>query len=204
MSTREGLLFVARSKEFDDLTAVTAARDVFWERGYASTSLSQLQSATGLSKSSLYETYGSKRGLFARAASNYLDTVVGPRLAPVEAAGAGPAELAGYFTGLAEFFDRAPSQIARRGCLLLNTAMDLNDLDEEAATLVRNYRARVQAAFLGVCRGRVPDAEAEILTAAQIGLMVTSRLDPALACSLARSLAARVSAWPADEAPPAS
>ncbi len=184
---------MARSKEFDDRTAVTAARDVFWERGYASTSLAQLQAATGLSKSSLYETYGSKRALFTRAAENYLEQVITPRLAPLEAPGAGKAELVAYFSGLAEFFTAAPNRIARRGCLLLNTAMDLNDLDEDAADLVRGYRERVRRAFLAIA---ADEQKAEILTAAQIGLMVTSRLDPALAASLARTLAVEVSAWP--------
>jgi TetR/AcrR family transcriptional repressor of nem operon len=188
---------VARSKEFDNLTAVTAARDVFWERGYASTSLAQLQAATGLSKSSLYETYGSKRALFTRAAENYLDQVITPRLAPLEASGAGKAELVQYFLNLAAFFTAAPNRIARRGCLLLNTAMDLNDLDEDAAELVRAYRERVRSAFLGIATTAVPNPGqvAEILTAAQIGLMVTSRLDPALAASLARALALEVGVW---------
>ncbi len=105
---------MARSKEFDDRTAVTAARDVFWERGYASTSLAQLQAATGLSKSSLYETYGSKRALFTRAAENYLEQAITPRLAPLEAPGAGKAELAAYFSGLAEFFTAAPTGLPAR------------------------------------------------------------------------------------------
>ncbi len=188
---------MARSKEFDDLTAVTAARDVFWERGYAATSLTQLQAATGLSKSSLYETYGSKRALFTRAAENYLEKVFGPRLAPLETPDAGRDELVAYFTGLADVFAGAPDRIARRGCLLLNTAMDLNDLDKEAAILVRGYRDRVRAAFFGIASGLrdAPEEEAEILTAAQIGLMVTVRIDPALASALARSLATRVGTW---------
>ncbi|GLY16409.1 TetR/AcrR family transcriptional regulator [Kineosporia rhizophila] len=188
---------MARSKEFDDLTAVTAARDVFWERGYASTSLAQLQAATGLSKSSLYETYGSKRGLFSRAAENYLEHIITPRLRPLEEADAGRDELVAYFEGLTDYFTRAPEHVTRRGCLLLNTSMDLNDLDEDAAQLIRDYRARVHAAFLGIA-GRTrddPAPEAEILTAAQIGLMVTARLDPAVAAHLARSLAHRVQAW---------
>ena len=136
-----------RSKTFDDATAVAAARDAFWEHGYASTSLAQLQAATGLSKSSLYETYGSKRGLFDRAVQSYLELVIAPRLGPLEAEGAGQAELVGYFEELAGFFEQAPDRIARRGCLLLNTAMELTELDPAAAELVRAYRLRVHTAF---------------------------------------------------------
>ncbi|MBT0768782.1 TetR/AcrR family transcriptional regulator [Kineosporia sp. J2-2] len=189
---------MARGKGFDDLTAVTAARDVFWERGYGSTSLAQLQAATGLSKSSLYETYGSKRDLFGRCAQNYLDLVIGPRIAPLETGDAGKDVLVRYFSDLAELFRTAPDRLARRGCLLLNTATDLNDLDAAAAGLVRDYRDRVRTAFLAVARRvRVADPEhrAELLTAGQIGLMVTSRLDPALAAGLADALAREVAGW---------
>jgi AcrR family transcriptional regulator len=202
---------VARSKAFDDATAVAAARDVFWEHGYASTSLAQLQAATGLSKSSLYETYGSKRGLFDRAVQSYLDAVIAPRLGPLEAPGAGRAELVAYFTGLAGFFAQAPDRIARRGCLLLNTAMELTELDPAAAELVRAYRLRVRTAFARVAHtifvappperelmaSKIEEAErrADLLTAGQIGLMLTSRLDPALAAQLATTMADDVRSW---------
>jgi TetR/AcrR family transcriptional repressor of nem operon len=212
---------VPRSKAFDDATAVAAARDVFWEHGYASTSLAQLQAATGLSKSSLYETYGSKRGLFDRAVQSYLEVVIAPRLGPLETGTAGRAELVAYFTGLAGFFGQAPDRIARRGCLLLNTAMELTELDPAAAELVRAYRLRVRTAFARVAHtiffaapppapelaassagpahpldlAAEAERRAELLTAAQIGLMLTSRLDPALAARLAATMADDVRSW---------
>jgi AcrR family transcriptional regulator len=190
---------MARSKEFNDDVAVRAARDVFWRRGYASTSLSQLQQATGLNKSSLYQSYDSKRGLFERAIGSYLDEVIEPLLRDLEKPGAGSAELAAYFESLARLFRTAPPEIATRGCLLLNTAMELNDLDADAAKAVSDYRGRVRAAFLGALRATTSDsAEAErradTLTASQIGMMVTSRLDPTTAAVLADTLAAEARA----------
>ncbi|NQX29273.1 helix-turn-helix transcriptional regulator [Microbacteriaceae bacterium VKM Ac-2854] len=173
---------MARQKTFDDVAVAAAARDLFWQHGYAATSLAQLQEATGLSKSSLYESYGSKRGLFDRAIRSYLDEIIEPLLGPVES---GEAGLGVYFGSLARVFREAPPQIARRGCLLLNTAMELDDLDAEAARTVAAYRERVRAAF-----ATADAADPELLTAAQIGLMVTSRLDPAAAASLADALAA--------------
>jgi TetR/AcrR family transcriptional repressor of nem operon len=190
---------MARNKEFDDDAAVRAARDVFWRHGYASTSLSQLQQETGLNKSSLYQSYGSKRGLFERAVGSYLDEVIDPLLHDLEAPGAGAEELAAYFESLAQLFRTAPPEIADRGCLLLNTAMELNDLDAEAAKAVAAYRGRVRAAFFGAARASTSDiAEAErradLLTASHIGMMVTSRVDPATAAALADTLAAEARA----------
>jgi TetR/AcrR family transcriptional regulator, transcriptional repressor for nem operon len=191
---------VARHREFDEGAAVAVARDVFWEHGYASTSLAHLQAATGLSKSTLYQTFASKRGLFDRAVQDYLEAVVDPLLRPLEADGAGRAELAAYFEALERSFRTAPDQVARRGCLLLNTATELADLDGAAADLVRAYRLRVRAAFGKVLESTGqpvadPQGRADILTAAQIGLMVTCRLDPALAAALAETLAAEVRSW---------
>lgn len=191
---------MARTREFDDETVVRAARDVFWERGYASTSLAMLQAATGLSRSSLYETYGSKRGLFDRATRCYLDEVIGPLLGPLEQPGSGRDELVAYFRSLARAIGSAPPRIARRGCLLLNTAMELNDLDDAAADLVRDYRRRVRTAIrqaLGSMADGVRDLDstADMLTAGQIGLMLTSRIEPAQAASLAETFAADLQAW---------
>ena len=40
---------------------------VFWEKGYNDTSLEDLLSVTGLSKSSLYQAFGNKHELFLTA-----------------------------------------------------------------------------------------------------------------------------------------
>ncbi len=191
---------MGRRREFDDETVVRAARDVFWERGYASTSLSDLQAATGLSRSSLYETYGSKRGLFDRVVTSYLDEVVGPLLEPMEADGAGRDEIVGYFHALSGFLRRSPRAVATRGCLMLNTAMELNILDADAARVVRGYRERVRAAIhhaLGAMADVVADRDgkADVLTAGQMGLMTTSRIDPIQAAELAETIAADVASW---------
>jgi TetR/AcrR family transcriptional repressor of nem operon len=159
-----------------------------------------LQAATGLSRSSWYETFGSKRGLFDLAARNYLSEVISPLLAPMESAGAGRDELVGYFLAQAAWIGSSPLRIATRGCLMLNTAMELNDLDSEAAGMVRNYQQRVQAAirhslcsFLGPSRDL--DRTADVLTAGQVGLMITSRLDSVTATGLGETFAAEIKTW---------
>lgn len=191
---------MGRRKEFDEETVVRAARDVFWERGYASTSLADLQAATGLSRSSLYETYGSKRGLFDRVASSYLADIIGPLLEPMEADGAGRAEVVAYFHALSQFLRNSPRAVATRGCLMLNTAMELNILDADAARVVRGYRERVRAAIHHALGGMADvladrDGKADVLTAGQMGLMTTSRIDPIQAADLAETIAADVERW---------
>ena len=49
---------MARPRTFDEQEVVAAARDEFWERGYAATSVDDLTAATGLGKGSLYGAFG--------------------------------------------------------------------------------------------------------------------------------------------------
>lgn len=183
---------MVRGKEFDDLAVVRAARDLFWERGYASTSLSDLLTATGLSKSSLYQTYGSKRGLFGRAAANYTDEFVGLRLAPLGAPDAGVAEVVACFDGLIEYLRSAPQAQVRWGCMMVNIAVGLADLDEAAAVVVREFQRRMCDGYARALAGAVEDPErtARVLTAGWIGTTVLAHLDPALAADHAEALIA--------------
>src|SRR5215467_12621867 len=67
---------MARPRKFDARDVVAAARDEFWSRGYAATSVEDLTSATGLGKGSLYGAFGDKHGLFLRAFDDYIGTAM--------------------------------------------------------------------------------------------------------------------------------
>ena len=64
---------MARPRNFDEADVVAKATDVFWAHGYRRTTPALLMEATGLSKGSLYNTFGSKAGLFRRALDGYLE-----------------------------------------------------------------------------------------------------------------------------------
>jgi TetR/AcrR family transcriptional repressor of nem operon len=191
---------VGRQKQFDDTTVVRAARDVFWQRGYASTSLADLEAATRLSRSSVYLTYGSKRGLFDRALRNYLDELIWPMLAPMEATGAGREEIVGYFLAQAANLQSSPKSVLTHGCLIANTSTELNVLDADAVRVVLEYRNRVRAAIFHALGGMAESgydraAKAEILAATQIGVMISARVDPIAAAKLAETIATDVKGW---------
>jgi TetR/AcrR family transcriptional regulator, transcriptional repressor for nem operon len=65
---------VARPRTFDEGDVIAAARDEFWSRGYAATSVDDLTAATGLGKGSLYGAFGDKHTLYLRALDDYISS----------------------------------------------------------------------------------------------------------------------------------
>lgn len=64
---------MARPRQFDEAQAVDAAMRIFWSSGYEATSTEQLCEATGLGRSSIYNTFKSKHDLFRQAMSHYAE-----------------------------------------------------------------------------------------------------------------------------------
>ncbi|GLK78782.1 TetR/AcrR family transcriptional regulator [Methylopila turkensis] len=62
---------MGRPKEFDVDEALCAALEVFWRHGYEGASLSDLTDAMGITRPSLYATYGNKEELFRKVLDRY-------------------------------------------------------------------------------------------------------------------------------------
>ena len=116
---------VGRPREFSAEAVVSSAKLVFWRRGYEGSTLSDLEASTGLSRSSLYQAYGSKEGLFDEALAEYIATFISPRLAPMERPGSGLGDIQRFFRQLGKLF-RGDLTLAQRGCLWVNTLAEFS------------------------------------------------------------------------------
>jgi TetR/AcrR family transcriptional repressor of nem operon len=213
---------MGRPRAFATDVVLDAAKDAFWGRGYEATSLADLEVVTGLSRSSLYQAFGSKRGLFEAALVRYREQQVDPVLVALEGSNAALAELQQYFSTLAAMF-RADPKLAVRGCLVVNTMSELAGRDDTARAQAAAYHQRITAALANGLRGAAeqqdaeesptsdnprtlgeqgPDVEhrARVLCSAVIGALVTAHFDPEAAATLCEQLSADVSARPATAA----
>ncbi|MBF4462581.1 MULTISPECIES: TetR/AcrR family transcriptional regulator [unclassified Rathayibacter] len=176
---------MGRTQGFDTDHAVRAARSVFWERGFEEASLPELESATGLRRSSLYHAFGSKRGLFDAAVQSYLDEVVRPRLSSLLAPGGVDSDaLEDYFLGLRVALADARTLSARSGCLLLNAAGAPIARDDAVREVIADYRAELLRALHAGAVARWPEAprwaaaQAEVLVSLLVAALVLARIDP--------------------------
>ena len=110
---------MGRTREFDESVVLAKAMHAFRRKGYAGSSVRDLEQATGLSGGSLYHAYGGKRGLFDAAFEHYNSAVLQARLDRYAPPGSGVEGLQKLFRSLLHEPDGE-----RSGCLITNTAVE--------------------------------------------------------------------------------
>jgi TetR/AcrR family transcriptional regulator, transcriptional repressor for nem operon len=134
---------MARTKEFDPDVVLEIAVEVFWRLGYEHTSLDTLMREMGISKQSLYDTFGDKRSIYFRAMSHYREKT--------------NASLRNLFTteklvrkGFATLFQsiiRESKAQHERGCLLMNANLSRAVDDVEVKKFLRANQKDVERIF---------------------------------------------------------
>lgn len=152
---------MGRTRTFDEADAARSALGVFWDHGFDGAAVPDLEQATGLSRSSIYHSFGSKRGLFDAAVTMYLDQVVRPRLAPLQAQHVASDALAGYLHGLRRVMADHALPLAAHGCLLLNTATSPIGADDALRDIVRDYRRELALAIARGVEAARPELDPE-------------------------------------------
>jgi len=120
---------MARTKQFDERQALVSAMLVFWEKGYDSTSIQDLEQAMGLNRTSIYNAFGNKRAIFDRVMSCYKESVMSALFAKLDGA---PDIKEGIRRMLNGALDIHFDEDNPGGCLVVLSLLESGQHDEQA------------------------------------------------------------------------
>ncbi len=176
---------MARPKEFDPDAALDAAVEVFWRQGFEATSIEHLVSALGISRQSLYATFGSKEKLYQQSLDRYCRRQANGLFQLLAADGP-------LAPRLQLLLDSIVAEIASdrecKGCFVVNAATERAPAEKGTRERVTRQFARIESAFESAfSRARAsgelradasPRSLARFLLAALNGLRVIGKLAP--------------------------
>ncbi|PXF30319.1 hypothetical protein WH50_16050 [Pokkaliibacter plantistimulans] len=144
-----------RPRTFAEDDVLQAATRTFWQQGYDGTSLQDLLEATGLSKSSLYQSFGNKQQLFHACVQRYAEHSVSNLRQQLQASATVQAFLREWLgTALRECGGDDSGQPARvpRGCMLVNVATEFSQRDPQLAAIIDNGMVAIRAVIAEALR----------------------------------------------------
>ncbi|WP_162342397.1 TetR/AcrR family transcriptional regulator [Cyclobacterium salsum] len=178
-----------RIKSFDETETLERAMELFWKKGYHSTSVQDLVDHLGINRASLYDTYKGKKDLFMRAFENYRETT---KNTYYELLYAQPNVMEG-FRKLFEHVVRENTD--RRGCFLVNITTELVPEDSEMKAMLRENQIQFEKLFFDylksgevmgeIARGKDLKAFANLLFTLYNGVQVISKIESAPSRQLA-------------------
>lgn len=173
---------MARTKEFDPDAVLQSALELFWERGYEATSMTDLVEHLGIGRASIYATFGNKHELYMKALHRYLETRDPNPLDLLSQ----PGPVLPAVTALVEW-NVDQSVRDRRGCFVVNTAVEL-PTDPHAARCVASAWDTLEVALTSaLTRARAqgelaadadPRALARFLLVTLQGIRVVAKVGP--------------------------
>ena len=177
---------MARPKAFHVGDALDQAIHQFGKHGFTATSLDDLTAAMGISRSSLYDTFGSKHDLFLAAISHHNETLLPLHLAPLDRGKNGPKQaIAQIFIDTVDGILKAPDHA---GMFLTKIACEVAPGDARATTSIAHGLQTIEASFLSsitdgqqtgeIAPWRDPRTLARHFTAALSGLAVIGQTRP--------------------------
>jgi TetR/AcrR family transcriptional regulator, transcriptional repressor for nem operon len=175
------LTLMARPKSFDDDAVLDRALQLFHERGFEGTSMSDLEAHLGLGRQSLYNTFGDKRELYLKALDRYQRQENDRMIAMLEAPDAG---LDAVERWLAANAAAVTARGAPAGCFTVNSIIERPDDAPTAARCTRGREcltAAIRAALSRAqAKGEIPaerdlDGLVGLLVAHVYGLAVLAR-----------------------------
>lgn len=172
---------MARTKAFNPDKALLKARDIFWLKGFEATSMQDLVEGMGLSRSSIYDTFGDKHTLFLRALEAYREAETDALRTLLEAE---PNTREAFHKLFDSLVAQAVNDPNRRGCFMANCMVELASLDTAVQQISRENETEVVNLFTAaltrsdISLQHEPEAVAYYLFNAMLGLRVLGKTNP--------------------------
>lgn len=135
---------MGRKLEFDKNDAMQRAMESFWAKGYDATSMRDLAGKLGLHLGSVYNALGDKAKVFEEALRLHFESHMAPALKEL-AASPDPLET------LRQMFDSIIDECGmgkdKPGCFLINSLLDINDINDSISQTLKNYLAEMERHF---------------------------------------------------------
>lgn len=133
---------------YDDYNIIKKAQEIFWQKGYSATSLSDLQKATGAGAGSFYNTFkGGKKEVFQKAvqerrlAFDSFKSQLEISESPLEL-------IKDFFISIAD----ASKDEHFKGCIIANTVVEMTYIDEDLEESAVQILKDVEQMFTGAIK----------------------------------------------------
>lgn len=198
-----GVRSPGRPRKFDVDDVLDQVIEVFRERGYEGSSMADIERATGLNASSVYNTFGSKESLFRQSLARYeAERMNG--IAGLLAAGTGG--LADLHQALELQYAESLSEWGHQGCFAINTMIELGPRAGDAKEVLADFRLQLgdairqpldRAVALGeISAQQVPHAVALLVTLTLgVGVLMRSGAPEAELAAYFEAAHAMVDSW---------
>jgi TetR/AcrR family transcriptional repressor of nem operon len=172
---------VSRPKAFDRAEALTAAKAVFWKKGYDATTTDDLRHAMSIGRQSLYDSFGGKRPLYLEVLQRYNTERVIAQITDLRSAKSPLTGIRNLLLALA----KEPEEKRKLGCLGVAAICAFGDQDSEVAAITHASSVVLGSALEEVLRkakkmGEVKPflderAVAYFLQSTLVGMKVTAK-----------------------------
>ena len=130
-------------KKFDRTEVLEKAMQLFWEKGYEASGMTELLTRMEIGRQSLYDTFTDKKRLFLEAVSHYVETRLSQIRQQLEAPGSPLKNLRRALS----MYEEHNTSGNRLGCLLVNSLAELGTDDPELAAYLRAQMASLEKIF---------------------------------------------------------
>lgn len=162
---------MARQKEFDTQIVLEKAMDVFWKNGYEHTSMQNLVDAMGIHRRSIYDTFVDKHNLFILSLKLYEELIIRNIQLSILESMSVHEKLKTVFSVIVSDKDH------RAGCLIVNTAAELSNIDPVVEKEIQDFFNREEHLIFNI-----------LLTAQEKNEIAASTDIEALSCFLHNAL----------------